>query len=221
LNDMLEAMADAQCGAKRYERSPERVDTRAGHYERKRLTSSGEVTLRVPRLRNLSFETPIIERYRRRESSVEEALIEMYVAGVSVPRMEDITEALCGAIGLPLRALLYVPRKDIAKLSKNLRWEFSTKLQQSVPLASWAWSVAADAGKRLWLVSDGAYAKGAFQKPLRALGIVVVSRLRKDASLLELPPTPKPGERRWRGRPPIYGKRWICLAKRGTMGGGV
>ncbi|MCL6502996.1 MAG: transposase, partial [Pirellulales bacterium] len=65
LNDMLEAEADAQCGAKRYERSPERVDTRTGHYERKRLTSSGEVTLRVPRLRNLPFETQIIERYRR------------------------------------------------------------------------------------------------------------------------------------------------------------
>jgi len=86
LNDMLEAEADAPCGAKRYERRPERVDTRAGHDERKRLTSSGEVTLRVPRLRNLPFETQIIERYRRRESSVEEALIEMYLAGVSVRR---------------------------------------------------------------------------------------------------------------------------------------
>jgi putative transposase len=38
----------------------------------------------------------IIERYRRRESSVEEALIEMYLAGVSVRRVEDITEALWG-----------------------------------------------------------------------------------------------------------------------------
>lgn len=42
------------------------------------------------------FETAIIERYRRRESSVEEALIEMYLAGVSVRRVEDITEALSG-----------------------------------------------------------------------------------------------------------------------------
>jgi transposase-like protein len=96
LNDMLEAEADAQCGAKRYERSPERVDTRAGHYERKRLTSSGEVTPREPWLRNLPFETQTIERYRRRESSVEEVLIEMYLAGVSVLRVEDITEALGG-----------------------------------------------------------------------------------------------------------------------------
>jgi len=38
----------------------------------------------------------LIERYKRRESSVEEALIEMYLAGVSVRRVEDITQALWG-----------------------------------------------------------------------------------------------------------------------------
>ena len=51
---------------------------------------------RIPKLRTQTFETAIIERYRRRESSVEEALIEMYLAGVSVRRVEDITEALWG-----------------------------------------------------------------------------------------------------------------------------
>jgi len=96
LNGLLEAEADELCGAKRYERSPERLDTRAGHYQRKLQTKAGEVTLRVPRLRSLPFETQIIERYRRRESSVEEALIEMYLAGVSVRRVEDVTEALWG-----------------------------------------------------------------------------------------------------------------------------
>ena len=50
----------------------------------------------MPRLKGVSFETAIIERYRRRESSVEEALIEMYLAGISVRRVEDITEALWG-----------------------------------------------------------------------------------------------------------------------------
>lgn len=97
LNGLLEAEADAICGATRYERSPERLDTRAGHYTRTLLTQAGEVQLRVPRLRKLPFESQIIERYRRRESSVEEALVEMYLAGVSVRRVEDITEALWGA----------------------------------------------------------------------------------------------------------------------------
>jgi transposase-like protein len=96
LNALLDAEADQICRAQRYERSPERVDGRAGHYERKLETKAGEVKLRIPKLRRLPFETAIIERYKRREASVEEALVEMYLAGVSVRRVEDITEALWG-----------------------------------------------------------------------------------------------------------------------------
>ena len=96
LNALLDAEADRLCNAQRYERSAARRDTRAGHYERGLQTKAGEVRLRVPKLRQQAFETAIIERYRRRESSVEEALIEMYLAGVSVRRVEDITEALWG-----------------------------------------------------------------------------------------------------------------------------
>lgn len=97
LNSLLDAEADRLCRAKRYERTAERADTRAGSYERSLETKAGKVTLRVPKLRKLPFETAIIERYRRRESSVEEALVEMYLAGVSVRRVEDITEALWGS----------------------------------------------------------------------------------------------------------------------------
>jgi putative transposase len=96
LNAMLDAEADAMCGAQRYERSPDRVDTRAGHYERKFHSKAGEVNLKMPKLRKQTFETAIIERYKRRETSIEEALMEMYLAGVSVRRVEDITEALWG-----------------------------------------------------------------------------------------------------------------------------
>jgi putative transposase len=96
LNALLDAEADRLCNASRYERSEARRDTRAGYYERGLETKAGEVTLKVPKLRRQTFETAIIERYRRREASVEEALIEMYLAGVSVRRVEDITEALWG-----------------------------------------------------------------------------------------------------------------------------
>ena len=96
LNALLEAEADRLCNAARYERSEARQDTRAGSYERKLQTRAGEVSLKVPKLRRQTFETAIIERYRRREASVEEALMEMYLAGVSVRRVEDITEALWG-----------------------------------------------------------------------------------------------------------------------------
>lgn len=97
LNKLLDEEADRITNAHRYERTEERADTRAGHYTRKLLTTSGEVALKVPKLRTLPFETSIIERYKRREESVEEALIEMYLAGVSVRRVEDISEALWGA----------------------------------------------------------------------------------------------------------------------------
>jgi putative transposase len=90
LNGLLDAEADEICRAQRYERSADRMDTRAGHYERRLETKAGEVTLRVPKLRRLPFD----ERYKRREAPVEEALVEMYLAGVSVRRVEDITEAL-------------------------------------------------------------------------------------------------------------------------------
>ena len=96
LNALLEAEADRLCRAERYERTQARQDTRAGSYERKLQTRAGDVTLKVPKLRRQTFETAIIERYRRREASVEEALMEMYLAGVSVRRVEDITEALWG-----------------------------------------------------------------------------------------------------------------------------
>ncbi len=96
LNEMLDAEADRLCNAEKYQRHDARTDTRAGHYQRKLQTQAGEVTLNVPKLRRQTFETAIIERYKRREASVEEALIEMYLAGVSVRRVEDITEALWG-----------------------------------------------------------------------------------------------------------------------------
>ena len=96
LNSLLEQEALELTNAARYERTEGRKGYRSGHYSRQFGTTSGEVTLQMPKLKGVSFETAIIERYRRRESSVEEALIEMYLAGVSVRRVEDITEALWG-----------------------------------------------------------------------------------------------------------------------------
>ena len=96
LNALLDEEADRMCRAQRYERSPDRIDTRAGHYSRKLHTQAGEVELKVPKLRRQTFETAIIERYRRRDISIEEAIVQMYLAGVSVRRVEDITEALWG-----------------------------------------------------------------------------------------------------------------------------
>ena len=110
LNELLEQEAEKLTQAARYERNEARQGYRSGHYDRNLTTTSGDVTLHVPRLKGVSFESAIIERYRRRESSVEEALIEMYLAGVSVRRVEDITEALWGSKVSPAIAMPTIQR---------------------------------------------------------------------------------------------------------------
>lgn len=97
LNELLDSEAEALTNAGKYERTADRAGYRSGHYDRTLTTTSGNVNLKVPKLKGVAFETAIIERYQRRESSVEEALIEMYLAGVSVRRVEDITQALWGS----------------------------------------------------------------------------------------------------------------------------
>jgi putative transposase len=145
LNALLQAEADQICKAGRYVRSPERVDTRAGHYERKLETKAGAVVLQMPKLRSLPFETAIIERYRRRESSVEEALVEMYLAGVSVRRVEDITEALWGtrvSSGTVSRLNQKIYRHIEAWRNRTIEGEFPYLFLDGVVLKrSWAGEV--------------------------------------------------------------------------------
>jgi transposase-like protein len=61
LNAMLDAEAEALCGAKRYERSECRQDYRSGHYERELHSKAGDVTLRVPKLRKLRSEHQLVD----------------------------------------------------------------------------------------------------------------------------------------------------------------
>ena len=155
LNAMLDAEADQLCGAGRYERSQARQDTRAGSYDRSLQTSAGEVNLKVPKLRRQTFETAIIERYRRRESSVEEALIEMYLAGVSVRRVEDITEALWGTRVSP---------STVSDLNKKIY----AKIE--------AWRNRRIEGEHPYLYLDGIVMKRTWAGEVRNLLLVVCDR---------------------------------------------
>ena len=133
LNAMLDAEADRLCGAGCYERSEARQDTRAGSYERTLHTKAGDVSLKAPKLRRQTFETAIIERYRRRESSVEEALIEMYLAGISVRRVEDITEALWGTRVAPSSAARIDKNRLALPEPRRLRHKAHLKFVASQP----------------------------------------------------------------------------------------
>ena len=93
---MPDAEADEIANAARYERSGDRKAFRAGHYDRHLTAKAGGLSLRIPKLKGEVFRSQVIERYRRREESVEEALMEMYMAGVSTRRVDDISQLLWG-----------------------------------------------------------------------------------------------------------------------------
>src|SRR6476619_7501480 len=159
LNALLDAEADRLCNAQRYERSAARRDTRAGHYERGLQTKAGEVRLRVPKLRQQTFETAIIERYRRRESSVEEALIEMYLAGVSVRRVEDITEALWGT-----------------RVSPSTVSDLNKKIYGTIE----AWRSQTIAGEHPYLYLDGIVLKRTWAGEVRNVSLLVASAVNSE-----------------------------------------
>ena len=118
-----------------------------------------------------------------------------------------------GMISLPLRAELYVRKKDVKRLPKERRWKFRTKIEMAVQLIEWLRMRLNHLQKPIWLVVDGAYAKRPVLAAARANNVNLVSRLRQDAALRSLPPTERP--RGKRGRMPKYGKEAISLAKRG------
>jgi hypothetical protein len=116
-----------------------------------------------------------------------------------------------GTVALPLLARLYVRAKDIEGVAPRHRPPFRTKLELAVELVRWAADWPGRWGGPLWLVADGAYAKADFLKPLKGMGVTVVSRLRKDAALFSVPGPRRPGRR---GRRRAYGERRVELAKR-------
>jgi hypothetical protein len=117
-----------------------------------------------------------------------------------------------GVVALPLLARLYVRKKDLPGIDPKHRPPFRTKLELAVELLRWAKPWLGLPGLPIWVVADGAYAKADFLKPAKALGMTIVSRLRKDAALRTLP-GPRPAGKR--GRPRTYGEDKIDLAKRG------
>jgi transposase-like protein len=159
LNAMLDAEADHLCNAQRYERSAERKDTRAGSYRRKLHTRAGEVEITVPKLRALPFETAIIERYRRRETSVEEALVEMYLAGVSVRRVEDITEALWGT-----------------KVSSGTVSRLNGKVYETIE----KWRMSPIEGEHPYIYLDGISMKRSWSGEVKNVSILVAIGVNKE-----------------------------------------
>ena len=121
------------------------------------------------------------------------------------------THPAWGVIALPLLARLYVRVKSLGGIDPRHRPAFRTKLEMAVDLVRWAARWLGHLGKPIWVVADGAYAKAPFLKPMRPLGVTVVSRLRKDSALWTAPGPRRHGRR---GRLRVYGEQRIDLAER-------
>ena len=129
-----------------------------------------------------------------------------------------VRHPLWGAIGLPVRAALYVRKKCLGTIPPEYKWQFRTKLELAAELLGWVVARLKHKGKPIWLLVDGAYAKRVVLRAAAKLGVTVVSRLRRDAAL-RTPPDPKRPKGK-RGRKPLYGKQTISLAKRAGAKGG-
>ncbi len=164
INDLLDAEADRLVGADRYQRTGQRKDYRSGHYERKLHTKAGEVNVKVPKLRKQTLDTAIIERYRRRESSVEEALMEMYLAGVSVRRVEDITEALWGT-----------------RVSPSVVSDLNKKIYARIE----GWRNAPIEGEHPYVYLDGIVMKRTWAGEVRNVSLLVASAVNADVSVVK------------------------------------
>ena len=117
-----------------------------------------------------------------------------------------------GTIALPIWSWLYVRQCDLKKIPAKHGWTFQTKLQQAADLVLLAAETLQFLGKKvLWVVTDGAYAKRPFVRPVLDLGVTLVGRLRKDSALRDLPAKEKTVRR---GRKRKYGVNRISLVKR-------
>lgn len=94
--EIMETEMRTLIGADKSERTEDRLGYRNGYRNRELETRVGQIELSVPRDREGIFKTDVFERYRRAEVSLEEAMLEMYLSGVSTRRIADVTETLCG-----------------------------------------------------------------------------------------------------------------------------
>lgn len=93
---VLEETVKEIVGAKKWERTKARVDSRNGSYMRGLLTSLGHIDVRMPRARNGGAPVHVLGAYERRSSELDEAITSAYVKGVSTRGMGDVVEALTG-----------------------------------------------------------------------------------------------------------------------------
>ncbi len=94
LQALIEAEATDKLGAGRYERTGTRITHRNGHRTKTVATTSGDVEVKIPKLRSGSFFPSLLERRRRIDKALYAVVMEAYVHGVSTRSVDDLVGAL-------------------------------------------------------------------------------------------------------------------------------
>jgi len=111
IQSVIEAEVTQRVGARRYERSPERITQRNGYRERPYQTRVGELTLRVPKLREGSYFPSFLEPRRKAEKALLAVVQSAYVEGVSTRKVDTLLQAL---------GLTGIDKSQVSRICKDL-----------------------------------------------------------------------------------------------------
>ncbi len=128
LNEVMQEEADQQAGAERYRRTSSRTTYRNGHRKRTLKTWHGELILNKLQLRDIPFQTKIFERYSRIEKTLENAILESYLQGVSTRKIQEIVAHL----GVEKNSASY-DSKIAAELDQNVDLFLSRAIETHIP----------------------------------------------------------------------------------------
>ena len=128
---LMDAEADAACGADFGERSPDRVNTRNGYRPRAWDSRVGTIELGIPKLRHGSyFPSWLLEPRRRAERALTAVIVEAYVQGVSTRKVEDLVQAL---------GIEKLSKSQVSKLAKELDGDVKTFRERKLGTCKYVW----------------------------------------------------------------------------------
>lgn len=175
LEEIMEEEMTEQLQAQHRQRTTTRRGERNGHYLRGLTTEAGHIEqLRVPRAREGPFLTEVFERYRRLTGSLEEAVLEMYLQGVSTRKVEAITGKLSGV-----------------KISKDAVSRIAQRLEETLS----AWRTRRLDGAYLYLYLDATYLKATWAGAVRNVALLVAVGVSEEGYREVLSVEGAPGER--------------------------
>jgi putative transposase len=145
------------------ELTPTRRGEGNGHYTRNLVTPAGKIErLEVPRNREGEFVTEVFERYKKMIGGVEEAVLEMYLSGISARKITGVTEALLSRVKVGKHAVSRI----VSRLQEDQReWRERSLEEKDYPYLYQQELIASDEVKRIF------HAGGWYQRVKQELGI--------------------------------------------------